>query len=137
MTEPLTVATMQKQSHALSREKGWWDGIDSATPRVVPEKLMLVVSEVAEALESYRKGEPLSFVDCPEPGCYVTHRVGAASCVAHSFPLKPEGLASELADVVIRCGDLAGFLGIDLERAISEKHAYNATRPQRHGGKVC
>ena len=28
-------------------------------------------------------------------------------------------------------------LGIDLERAVEEKHAYNLTRPFKHGGKVC
>ncbi|PZM62586.1 hypothetical protein [Paenibacillus dendritiformis] len=41
-----------------------------------------------------------------------------------------------LADVLINTKSLAEFYGIDLERAIAEKMAYNATRPQRHGGKV-
>ncbi|WFR64178.1 hypothetical protein P9222_08390 [Paenibacillus amylolyticus] len=49
---------------------------------------------------------------------------------------KPCGIPSELADIVIRVLDVCGHYGIDLEKAIQEKMAYNATRPQRHGGKV-
>ena len=48
---------------------------------------------------------------------------------------KPEGVASELADTVIRIADMCGALGIDLEAAIVAKVAYNAGRPYRHGGK--
>jgi hypothetical protein len=39
------------------------------------------------------------------------------------------------ADVVIRVFDLAGALGIDIAKCIEGKHAFNATRAQRHGGK--
>jgi NTP pyrophosphatase (non-canonical NTP hydrolase) len=44
-----------------------------------------------------------------------------------------EHVAEELADVVIRIGDLCGGMGIDLERAIVEKMAVNARRPRLHG----
>lgn len=46
---------------------------------------------------------------------------------------KPEGVAVELADAVIRIADLCGYLGIDLDTVISEKMAYNETRPFKHG----
>lgn len=46
---------------------------------------------------------------------------------------KPEGVAVELADAVIRIADLCGYLGIDLDAVISEKMAYNETRPFKHG----
>lgn len=46
---------------------------------------------------------------------------------------KPEGVAVELADAVIRIADLCGHLGIDLEAAIDLKMAYNETRPFKHG----
>jgi len=49
---------------------------------------------------------------------------------------KPCGLASELADIIIRCGDLACRLGVDLETAILEKQKYNRTRSFMHGGKA-
>lgn len=48
---------------------------------------------------------------------------------------KPEGLPSELADILIRVGDMAETFGIDLEKAVAEKMAYNRTRPYRHGNK--
>lgn len=48
---------------------------------------------------------------------------------------KPEGVPSELADIVIRCFDFADEAGISLPEMISEKLAYNATRGRMHGGK--
>lgn len=50
---------------------------------------------------------------------------------------KPEGVAVELADCVIRILDYCGRAGIDIEEAIRIKHEYNKTRPYRHGGKKC
>jgi len=48
---------------------------------------------------------------------------------------KPEGLPTELADIIIRVCDTAQTFGIDLEAAIKEKAAYNKKRPYRHGNK--
>lgn len=49
--------------------------------------------------------------------------------------LKPEGIPSELADIVIRVFDCAVEYGIDIEEQIINKMAYNATRQYKHGGK--
>ncbi|GBF73138.1 hypothetical protein PA598K_01423 [Paenibacillus sp. 598K] len=43
---------------------------------------------------------------------------------------------SHLAYAVLAVTQLADKHNVDLEQAIAEKMAYNATRPQRHGGKV-
>lgn len=49
--------------------------------------------------------------------------------------IKPDGIAVELADCIIRILDWAGHEGVDLDTIIREKMKYNRTRPYRHGGK--
>lgn len=74
-------------------------------------------SELSEALEDYRNGF-------------------AAAQIYYGDRQKPCGVPIELADVLIRIGDLCGYFGIDLEQAVKEKLQYNKGRPYRHGGKV-
>ena len=40
-----------------------------------------------------------------------------------------------IGKIVIRVLDLAEYYGIDMGEAIAQKHAYNLTRPYKHGGK--
>lgn len=117
----MTILDWQRRIHALARSKGWWDkyplegiGFRLTTDEVL-SKLALIHSEVSEALEDVRVGKMKT--------------TGGGT-------VKPEGFPSELADVVIRCFDLAGAMGIDLEEEIRIKHSYNETRAVRHGGKL-
>lgn len=41
----------------------------------------------------------------------------------------------ELADIIIRALDVSRRLGLDIQGAILAKHAYNVTRPHKHGKK--
>lgn len=50
--------------------------------------------------------------------------------------LKPEGIPSEMADIIIRVLDICAFNGIDIAQAIADKMAFNDTRPYRHGKKL-
>lgn len=86
----------------------WWidleSGDDLRQANNVPEKLMLIVSEVAEAMEGHRK-----------------------RLMDDKLPHRPM-IEVELADAVIRIFDLAGAKGYDVAGAIEEKLAYNAQR---------
>jgi NTP pyrophosphatase (non-canonical NTP hydrolase) len=109
----MTINELSEAAHQLAKEKGWYD-----TERSFPELIALCHSELSEALESYRNGYELDEVWTESPFS------------------KPEGVPIELADLIIRVCDLAGFYGIDLDAAIAAKMTYNATRPYRHGGKL-
>lgn len=104
--------------HRNARAKGWYNGIDGAKVRSVDymlSRLSLVHSEVSEAVEAIRVGEIAT-----------TLRADG----------KPEGLGSELADIVIRVFDFAESIGINMEAEIATKHSYNCGRSHRHGGKL-
>lgn len=118
----MSVNELIKEAHANAVAKGWWDKEPS-----FGEVISLIHSEASEALEDYRNGHT------PTEVWYETKRV---SLTEQNPVRKPCGIPSELADIVIRVFDACGHYGIDLEEAVREKMAYNATRPQRHGGKV-
>lgn len=138
----LTISDIVEQAYQTAKSKGWYDPTPS-----IPERLCLIHSEVTEALEDYRAQHEvaplgISLRDVYYQGeddiqfsrsSFKTNENGQDVEVLN----KPVGFPSELADIVIRVCDLAGFLGIDLETAIKDKMAYNATRPHRHGGKAC
>lgn len=86
--------------------KKWWRDLETGLPkeRNVPEMLMLMVSELAEAMEGHRKG----LMDDKLP-----HRTM---------------LEVEIADCLIRMLDFCGGLGLDLGGAFVEKMRYNETR---------
>lgn len=107
----MNIAEAVKAAHQNAIDKGWYE-----EPKSFGDMIALMHSELSEALEDYRNG--YKFTE--------TYFEGE----------KPCGIPTELADVVIRIFDACGYLGIDLEAAIKLKMAYNATRPQRHGGKV-
>lgn len=100
----VSLNALATECHAANSQ--WWK--DPATGKPIErnkgELLMLIVSEVAEAMEGERKG----LMDTHLP-----HRRMAEV---------------ELADVLIRVFDYAGAYGYDLDGAVAEKLAYNAQR---------
>lgn len=86
-------------------------------------QLLNLVSEVSELWEAYRRNKLHAPCDKAEGMAAIGH-----------VPLT--NFEEELADIVIRCADIAGFFGIDLENAVKVKLAYNKSRPLRNGGKL-
>lgn len=135
-----TIKELCREAYETAKEKGWHD-----TPATFGDRIALCHSELSEALEAYRSNDTPAFN--PIEPLYRSTVTGRLTRTKEEYAPhlydgperlvqnKPEGVPSELADVCIRIFDLCGLMGIDLERAIDEKMAYNKTRPYRHGGK--
>lgn len=115
MSNSTDLRDIQKAVWRTAEEHGWHKENDS-----IPVKLVMIHSEVSEALEEYRN---------TPPECEVSHLYYKDSSA------KPEGFGVELADIVIRVLDLAEMVGADLTDLILTKMEYNESRPYRHGGK--
>jgi len=111
---PLSIHGMAAEAHEMALAKGWWD-----SSRDIPHCLALIHSEVSEALEAYRE-----------------HGSRNPDDVDYDPNPKPEGFVYELADILIRVGDLARHCDLDLETAVKEKMEFNSTRGYRHGNKL-
>lgn len=95
------------EAHKTAREKGWWD-----KTRSDGELIALMHSELSEALEALRHGNP--------PSEHI-----------------PEftGVEEEMADLLIRVFDASAARGWRLIEALAAKMDFNESREYRHGGK--
>lgn len=102
------VKRLARICHEQSVNGGWWNDPDTGAAldvdTQVPTKLLLIHSEISEATEGFRKNQ-----------------------MDDHLPHRP-AIEAELADALIRIGDLAEALGLDLAGAVVEKMEYNAHR---------
>lgn len=125
---------LAKEMHQTAVEHGWWNRAPS-----FGEVVALCHSELSEALEEHRADSPMVWrkcmtggVPCAEDGCG-DWRDGV--CKLSCLSPKPEGIAVEMADCLIRILDWAAHEGVDMDAVVRDKMEYNKTRPYRHGGK--
>lgn len=112
-----TINEMTAQVRQVNIEKGWRTGDNT-----FGDYIALLHSELSEALEAYRDHRLADATD--------TERWNVAG-----LP-KPEGVGSEMADVLIRLLDTCDIYGVDLAAEFERKLAYNRTRPYQHGGRT-
>ncbi len=93
--------------HLNSKAHGWWD-----EERSTAEVIALCHSELSEALEEARNGNPLYY---------------------YGIDGKPEGIATEMIDCVIRIFDYLAHEGVDVDDVLAKKMKYNEGRPYKHG----
>lgn len=115
---------ISKEIYENAKAKGFWD-----KERNLGEMLMLIVSELSEAMEADRNGK---FYD--KEVDFVRHNQGEFFKTAFERHCKST-FEDELADVVIRILDLAHSRNIDLEWHIMQKMRYNSMREHMHGKK--
>lgn len=137
---------LARRIHAAQVAKGFWPSKTEnyGEERNFGEAIALITSELSEALDEHRSGRALVWFDED----HTTLRPDAEEDVLGNYPAdafasKPEGVAVELADAVIRTFDYLGFLaddlrdefGLSIDELFELKSKYNATRPNKHGKK--
>ena len=103
----MDLTELQKEAHAISRSKGWYD-----TDRSFGDFIALIHSELSEALEAYRERRLESWESTTPNELFLA----VVEDWDESQLCAPHGVASELADVMIRVADMAEFYGVDLSK---------------------
>lgn len=135
---------LRDQALRIAQEHGFTDA-------TVGEDVALIHSEASELLEDHRSGEEptkiwyetkmLAYDGTGEPIMFDGKQLTVAvrlprPTTSEGQLLKPCGIPSELADIIIRVLHFSGKHRIDIEKAVMEKMDFNASRPFKHGGKA-
>lgn len=119
----------------INEQNGWFD-----SDRRFGEDIALLHSEVSEALEEFRVHGLQRYVNEPIPGTpsimpmqFRTRYLDAKEDYLH---LKPQGVPSEAADILVRLLDFCFRYKINLVEEFYAKLEYNKTRGYRHGNKA-
>jgi NTP pyrophosphatase (non-canonical NTP hydrolase) len=115
------IQKLQNEIHDNAVKKGFWE-----EPVNIAEKLMLIVTEVAEMCEADRK----------KIRCLVIPQVNIENddhFKQYFIEHVKDTFEDEMADTVIRLLDMAKKMDIPLEEHIEAKMRYNSLRPYKHG----
>lgn len=100
----------------------------------IGQTLMLIVSELSEALEAHRKGRTANRVFFNDEIEMDSDFAPEQQRFKNSFEVAiKDTFEDEIADAAIRIFDLCGGLNIDIDWHIEQKRRYNTLRPHKHG----
>jgi len=100
----------------------------------IGQTLMLIVSELSEALEADRKNKRAQFKRYENILSQKDQYKDYGDFMSQIFELHiKDTFEDEIADALIRLLDLCGALEIDIERNVELKLQYNKTRIYKHG----
>lgn len=109
--------------YSQAKARGFHDHINALLDKGVdPDEVRRLGASQRVALLTEELGEVVTELRAPEP---------QQSSKIPDYT----ALEEEMADVIIRCFELAAFLELDIEGAAKAKLAYNRSRPHKHGGK--
>lgn len=115
-----------KEINKENHEKGFWD-----SERQIGTLLMLIVSELSEALEADRNNRHCKLSDTMK-------YQGYPELTSNEFMIRfneevKDTFEDEIADTFIRLADLCGERDIDIDWHINAKIRYNKFRAFKHG----
>ena len=147
----MTITELVEKAHKNATDKGFYektesliealrgalDPIDKEDNKIYDElmhsiistRLMLIVSELGEALEALRNN---NFSKQHDIDVVISIKDDEAFKRMYDDYIKGT-FEEEIADVPIRLADISKYLGIDLEKHIQAKMRYNSMRPKLHG----
>lgn len=150
LEKAITISELCKFSNEMAKEKGFWDDYNRILKKLsddtinmqyfkslqMSQKLMLVVSELGESMESLRHLKFASLNYQQQQTLADLVNAGELDTYKELFKdLVKDSVEDELADAFIRLGDLCKQFHIDIETHIKLKHAFNGTREKMHGKK--
>lgn len=126
----MNINELAKEVHKNAVARGEWDG-----PPALPEVLCSIHAELTSALQEWKEGNPVVYGTCaisPKDCKYsaICDNVGKPG---KDGPCKPEGLAAELADVILHTIDLMAALGVDVDAVVTAKHRWNLNQEPAPG----
>lgn len=154
----MEINVMRDAAYTQAQASGFWDvAVEDLYRAALYAKLHMIISQAMEAGrrgdgEEERRhlfdslgviyaleGENTYYSPAVKDNAAVLARIAliiselGEGCENYFYDLGENNLDEELGDVLIRCGDIAGGLGIDLEGAVEKKMARNRSRPKLHG----
>lgn len=120
-----TIDQIADAAHANAISKGFHANLGDRTKDgdFIKDSVCLLHEEVTELFSAYRSGNFNK--PCDKADKMIQLGLTPLTCAEEEY-----------ADIVIRVLDQCRRLGIDIQKAIEVKHAYNTTRPHMHGGKL-